>query len=75
MYHKTQHVCYSIQKLNSIKGNYKMEQHTLLYGGKIPIVMYVESETFAKIEAKRGKESRSSFLNGIIEKEFKTGAC
>ncbi len=50
-----------------------MEQHTQLYGGRIPIVMYVESEIFAKVEAKRGKESRSSFLNGIIEKEFKTG--
>lgn len=51
-----------------------MGQHTQLYGGKIPIVMYVESEIFDKIETKRGKESRSSFLNEIIEKEFKTGA-
>jgi hypothetical protein len=49
-------------------------EHPQLYGGKIPIAMYVEKDIFAKIEANRGKESRNSFLNGIIENALKTGA-
>lgn len=50
-------------------------EHPQLYGGKIPIAMYVEKDIFTKIEAQRGKESRNSFLNGIIEKALKTGVC
>ncbi len=51
-----------------------MEQPQL-YGGKIPIAMYVEQDIFTKIEVQRGKESRNSFLNKIIEKALKTGVC
>lgn len=50
-------------------------EHPQLYGGKIPIAMYIEQDIFAKIEAKRGKESRNSYLNRLIENAIKTGVC
>lgn len=46
-----------------------------LYGGRVPCALYVEKKIFDMIEEKRGKESRSSFLNGIIENALKTEAC
>ena len=48
-------------------------EYPQLYGGKVPVVMYVEKDVFAKIEAKRGKESRNSFLNRVLEKALQTG--
>lgn len=45
-----------------------------LYGGRIPCALYLEPEVFDIIEERRGKKSRSSFLNGIIEKSIEEGA-
>lgn len=41
------------------------------YGCKIPIGVYVDLDLFAKIEDKRGKKSRNSFLVGVIENSLK----
>jgi hypothetical protein len=45
-----------------------------LYAGRIPCALYVEQKIFTMIEEKRGKESRNSFLNGIIENSLKAEA-
>lgn len=45
-----------------------------LYAGRVPCALYVEQKIFNMIEEKRGKESRNSFLNGIIENAMKTEA-
>jgi hypothetical protein len=47
----------------------------LLYAGRVPCALYLELEIFDIIEAKRGKKSRNSYLNEIIEKALETGVC
>ena len=42
-----------------------------LYGGKVPCALYLELEVFDIIEAKRGKKSRNSYLNELIENSVK----
>jgi hypothetical protein len=42
-----------------------------LFTGRVPIALYVDQSIFQIIETNRGKESRNSYLNGVLESALK----